>query len=118
LWTSGDGIGNGVTAAAAATNGKVLTLGSTGEAGGLAKKVNVTKVELDMYPTFKGYVTAGQNKSVGQKIHISRFANKGLVMTPVNQLPRVPTDLQADLDKLVAGLASGERKLPDFSQVK
>jgi basic membrane protein A and related proteins len=118
LWTSGDGIGNGVTAAAAAANGKVVTLGATGEAGGLAKKVNVTKVELDMYPVFKGYVTAVQNGSFGNTFHISGLANKGLVMTPVNALPRVPADLQGEVDKLVAGLASGERKLPDFSQVK
>jgi basic membrane lipoprotein Med (substrate-binding protein (PBP1-ABC) superfamily) len=118
LWTSGDGIGNGVTAAAAAANGKAVTLGATGEAGGLAKKVNVTKVELNMLPVFKDYVTAVQNSSFGNKFHISGLANKGLVMTPINPLPRVPGNLQAEVDKLVADLASGERKLPDFSQVK
>jgi basic membrane protein A len=118
LWTSGDGIGNGVTAAAAATNGKVLTLGSTGEAGGLATKVNVAKVELDMYPVFKEYVTAVQNGKFGNKFHISGIANKGLVMTRINKLPRVPDNLQGEVDKLVADLAAGTRKLPDFSQVK
>ncbi len=118
LWTSGDGIGNGVTAAAAATDGKVLTLGSTGEAGGLATKVNITKVELDMYPVFKDYVTALQAGTFGNKFHISGLANKGLIMTPLNKLPRVPASLQADVSKLVADLASGAKKLPDFTQVK
>jgi basic membrane lipoprotein Med (substrate-binding protein (PBP1-ABC) superfamily) len=54
IWTSGDGIGSGVAAAAA--NSGALTLGVTGEAGGLAKKVNVASVVLNLYPTYRDYV--------------------------------------------------------------
>ncbi len=35
-------------------------------------------------------VTAVHNGSFGNKFHVSGLANKGLVMTPVNALPRVP----------------------------
>lgn len=116
LWTSGDGIGNGVTAAAAA-NGKVVTLGATGEAGGLATKVLIAKLELNMYPVFKTYVTEIAGGSFGGKFHISGLANKGLVLTPINQtLAAVPKTLPADVDQLIADLASGKKQLPDFTK--
>lgn len=117
LWTSGDGIGNGVTAAAAAANGKVVTLGATGEAGGLATKVLIAKLELNMYPVFKTYVTEIAGGSFGGKFHISGLANKGLVLTPINQtLAAVPKTLPADVDQLIADLASGKKQLPDFTK--
>jgi basic membrane protein A and related proteins len=113
VWTSGDGIGNGV--AAAAEQGKIHTLGVTGSAGGLAKKVNIVSVELDMYPTFKAYVDAVNDGTFGNKFFVSGLANHGLVLTPVNDIDkRVPADLQKQVDALVADLASGAKKLPDF----
>jgi simple sugar transport system substrate-binding protein/basic membrane protein A len=113
VWCSGDGICNGV--AAAANEASVLTLGITGDAGGLQKKVNVASVELNMYPTFKSYVDRAASEQFGNKAYISNIANEGLVLTPVNPVSsQVPTDLQAQVDKLVADLKSGVRKLPSF----
>ena len=106
-----------MTAAAAAANGKVVTLGATGEAGGLATKVLIAKLELNMYPVFKTYVTEVADGSFGGKFHISGLANKGLVLTPINQtLTAVPKTLSADVDQLIADLASGKKQLPDFSK--
>jgi basic membrane protein A len=113
VWTSGDGIGNGV--AAAAEQAKIHTLGVTGSAGGLAKKVNIVSVELDMYPTFKAYVDAVKDGSFGKKFFVSGLANHGLILTPVNHVDkRVPADLQKQVDALVGQLASGAKTLPDF----
>jgi hypothetical protein len=45
------------------------------------------------------------------------LANKGLVSTPLSEGvsdSRVPADLQAQVDKLIADLASGARTLPSF----
>jgi basic membrane lipoprotein Med (substrate-binding protein (PBP1-ABC) superfamily) len=113
VWTSGDGIGNGVAAAAEQAN--IHTLGVTGSAGGLAKKVNIVSVELDMYPTFKAYVDAVKDGSFGKKFFVSGLANHGLVLTAINNIDkRVPADLQKQVETLVADLASGAKKLPDF----
>jgi basic membrane protein A and related proteins len=113
VWTSGDGIGNGV--AAAAEQAGIHTLGVTGSAGGLAQKVNITSVELNMYPTFKAYVDAVKDGSFGKKFFVSGLANRGLVLTPINDIDkRVPADLQKQVDGLVAELASGAKTLPDF----
>jgi basic membrane protein A len=113
VWTSGDGIGNGVAAAAEQAN--IHTLGVTGSAGGLAQKVNIVSVELDMYPTFKAYVDAVKDGSFGKKFFVSGLANHGLVLTPVNPIDkRVPADLQKQVDTLVGQLASGAKTLPDF----
>jgi basic membrane protein A len=113
VWTSGDGIGNGVAAAAEQAN--IHTLGVTGSAGGLAQKVNIVSVELNMYPTFKAYVDAVNDGSFGKKFFVSGLANRGLVLTPVNGIDkRVPSDLQTQVDALVGQLASGAKTLPDF----
>jgi basic membrane lipoprotein Med (substrate-binding protein (PBP1-ABC) superfamily) len=115
VWTSGDGIGNGVAAAAA--NASVATLGVTGDAGGLAKKVNVASVVLDMYPTYRAYVDDVASNGFGKKFFISGLGNKGLVLTKVNDLNGlVPADLQKEVDALVAQIASGDKKLPNFFQ--
>jgi basic membrane lipoprotein Med (substrate-binding protein (PBP1-ABC) superfamily) len=113
VWCSGDGICNGVAAAANDTG--VLTLGITSDAGGLQKKVNVVSVELDMVPTFKSYVDRAAGGQFGNKAYISTIANAGLVLTDINAVnSQVPGDLQAQVDKLVADLKSGARKLPSF----
>lgn len=115
IWTSGDGIGNGVAAAAA--NAGAATLGVTGDAGGLAKKVNIASVVLDMHPTYKAYVEDIASGAFGKKFFVSGLGNKGLVLTKVNDLNGlVPADLQKDVDTLVAQLASGDKKLPNFFQ--
>lgn len=113
IWTSGDGIGNGV--AAAAKEAKVFTLGVTGDAGGVAKEVNIASVELDMYPTFKAYVDDINAGTFGKKFFVSGLANAGLILTPINPVdPAVPADIQAQVDQLVADLASGAKVLPNF----
>lgn len=115
IFTSGDGIAAGVASAAARHQPKALTLGVTGDAGGLAKQVNIASVELDMYPTYKSYVDRVADGTFGNKGYTSDLANKGLVLTPLSEGvsdPRIPADLQAQVDKLIADLASGARKLP------
>lgn len=116
VWTSGDGIGNGV-AAAAAQDG-ALTIGVTGEAGGNAAKVNIISVVLDMYPTYKTYFDDIKAGSFGKKFLVSGIGNKGLVMTPVNAAAgaKLPDDLAKQVDGLVADLASGKLTLPNFFQ--
>jgi basic membrane protein A and related proteins len=115
IWTSGDGIGNGVAAAAA--NGGAQTLGVTGDAGGLAKKVNITSVVLDLYPTYRAYVDDIGSGAFGKKFFVSGLGNKGLVLTPIND-PKglAPADLQSQVDALVEELASGKKTLPNFFQ--
>ncbi|HZN18516.1 MAG TPA: BMP family protein [Micromonosporaceae bacterium] len=117
IFTTGDGIAFGVASAAARREPKALTIGVTGDAGGLARQVNVTSIELDMYPTFRSYVDRVAAGAFGNQGYTADLANKGLVPTPIAEGardPRVPTDLQVQVDKLVADLASGARKLPSF----
>jgi simple sugar transport system substrate-binding protein/basic membrane protein A len=113
VWCSGDGICNGV--AAAANDGGILTVGVTGDAGGLQQRVNVTSVELNMYPTFKSYVDRVATNQFGNKAYVSTIANEGLVLSPINAVnSQVPADLQAQVDALAADLRSGRRTLPNF----
>lgn len=113
VWTSGDGIGNGV--AAAASQEGALTIGVTGTAGGFADKVNIASVVLDMQPTYKAYVDAIKAGSFGKKFFVSGIGNKGLVMTKVNTLGEsLPADISAQVDALIADLASGKKTLPNF----
>ncbi|ATN36583.1 hypothetical protein ACO34A_22610 (plasmid) [Rhizobium sp. ACO-34A] len=113
VWTSGDGIGNGVAAAAAQEG--ALTIGVTGEAGGFAKKVNLVSVVLDMHPTYKAYVDDIKAGTFGKKFFVSGIGNKGLVLTDINTLgAALPADVSAEIDALVADLASGEKTLPNF----
>lgn len=113
VWTSGDGIGNGV--AAAADEAHIYTLGVTGSAGGLADKVNIASVELDMYPTFRAYVDGVKSGNFGRRFFVSGLANKGLVLSRINHVGTiVPPDLENEVGALVAALASGKKTLPDF----
>jgi basic membrane protein A and related proteins len=113
VWTSGDGIGNGV--AAAANQAHIYTLGVTGSAGGLAKKVNIASVELNMYPTFRAYVDAVNAGDFGKRFFVSGLANKGLVLSKVNHVGKiVPPHLEKEVGELVAALASGKKTLPNF----
>lgn len=113
VFTSGDGIGNGVAAAAAQEG--ALTIGVTGEAGGNAAKVNIASVVLDMYPTYKAYVDAIKDKSFGKKFFVSGIANKGLVLTPIAAgKGKLPADLPTEVEKLTSDLGDGKIKLPNF----
>ena len=113
VWCSGDGICNGV--AAAANDANILTLGISGDAGGLQQKVNVASVELNMYPTYKSYVERAASGRFGNMAYVSTIANDGLVLSPINPVnSQVPADLQAQVDKLAADLRSGARTLPSF----
>lgn len=114
IWTSGDGIGNGV-AVAAAQDG-AYTLGVTGEAGGYAVQVNIMGVDLDMYPTYAQYVGDIASGEFGGDFLISGIGNGGLVATEVNHLgDMVPAEMEATLDALVQGLADGSVTLPAFN---
>lgn len=113
IWTSGDGIGNGVAAAAGQEG--ALTIGVTGEAGGFAEKVNIASVVLDMYPTYKAYIDDIKAGTFGKKFFVSGIANKGLVMTEVREVGEsLPADLKSQVDALIADLASGKKTLPNF----
>src|SRR5262249_40005466 len=108
---------NSVASAAARHQPKALTIGITGAASEMAKQVNVTSVALDMYPTYRSYADRVANGSFGKKSYIADFTNKGLTLIQVAEGvsdPRIPADLQVQLDKLVSDLASGARKLPSF----
>ncbi len=113
VWTSGDGIGNGVAAAAA--DAGVFTLGVTGDAGGLASQVNVASVELDMYPTFRTYVDSVRNDTFGGTFFTSGLSNRGLVLTAINPVaPGLPDTLGAEVQDLIDELSSGAKSLPNF----
>jgi len=113
VWTSGDGIGNGVAAAAAQES--ALTIGVTGEAGGFAAKVNIASIVLDMHPTYKAYVDDIKAGTFGKKFFVSGIGNKGLVLTKINALGEtLPADIDAQVDALVSDLASGKKTLPNF----
>jgi basic membrane protein A and related proteins len=89
----------------------------TGDAGGLAKKVNVASVVLNLYPTYRAYVDDIASGRFGTKFFVSGLGNKGLVLTQINDLNGVaPQDLQKKVDALVDDLASGKKTLPNFFQ--
>jgi len=77
VFTTGDGLGHGVASAAAGHQPKALTIGVTGDAGGLAKQVNITSVEMDMYPTYKSYVDRVAAGTFGNMGYTADLANKG-----------------------------------------
>lgn len=112
IFTTGDGIGVGVGAAAASHQPKVLTIGV---AGNTAKEVNIANVKVDDYLEYKSYVDRIEAGTFGNKAYTATFANKGLVLTPPEEGvtdPRIPADLRAQIEKLIADLASGARKIP------
>ena len=113
IWTSGDGIGNGVAAGADAA--KLRTIGVSGAAGGLAEKVNITSVVLDQYPLYAGWLDEIRNGTFGKHWTVQQLSNAGLVLTPLNRLGSgIPDDVDAQQQKLVADLKSGALKLPNF----
>lgn len=106
VFTSGDGVGNGVAAAAAQAG--VLTVGVSGSAGGQAEKVNVASVELDMYPAQRAWTDRVNSGEFGNASYILDIASKGLVITPVNQIDeRVPANLAELVQEFAADFTPG-----------
>jgi basic membrane protein A len=113
VWTSGDGIGNGVAAGADAAG--LRTIGVSGEAGGLAKKVNIASVELNLAPIYNEWLADIKAGTFGKKFITAGLANEGLILTPLNTLGEgIPADLADRQAKLVEDLKSGALKLPNF----
>jgi basic membrane lipoprotein Med (substrate-binding protein (PBP1-ABC) superfamily) len=111
IWTSGDGMGRGVAAAAAEAG--VFTMGVTGDAGGLADQVNVASVVIDMYPTFRAYVDDIIAGRFGGSFFTAGLANGGLKLTRINAVvPGLPDSIEAEIDDLIDQLATGKKVLP------
>ena len=113
VWTSGDGIGNGVAAAAEQAKhsyaGRHRQRRRTGEEGQHRQRRARHVSDL------QGLRGRGERRQLRQKFFVSGLANHGLILTPVNKIDkRVPADLQKQVDALVGQLASGAKTLPDF----
>lgn len=113
VWTSGDGIGNGVAAGANAVG--LRTIGVSGEAGGLAAKVNIASVELNLSPLYTSWLDQIHAGNFGKQFTNVQLANGGLVLTPLNRLGEgIPNDIDTERAALVDDLKSGKLKLPNF----
>jgi basic membrane protein A and related proteins len=113
IWTSGDGISNGV--AAGANQLGLRTIGVFGESGGLAPKVNISSVVLDQYPLYSAWLDEIRAGTFGKHFTVQQLSNAGLVLTPINPIGSgVPTDIAAQQNVLVDDLKSGKLKLPNF----
>ena len=113
VWTSGDGIGNGVAAGANAVG--LRTIGVSGDAGGLAAKVNIASVELNLLPLYSGWVDEIRAEKFGNQFTNVQLSNGGLVLTPLNRIGEgIPADIDAQQAKLIEDLKSGALKLPNF----
>jgi basic membrane protein A len=113
VWTSGDGIGNGVAAGASAVG--LRTIGVSGDAGGLSAKVNIASVELNLLPLYTSWVEDIRADKFGNHFTTVQLSNSGLVLTPLNRIGEgIPADLEAAQAKLVEDLKSGALKLPNF----
>jgi basic membrane lipoprotein Med (substrate-binding protein (PBP1-ABC) superfamily) len=113
IWTSGDGISNGV--AAGANQLGLRTIGVFGESGGLAPKVNISSVVLDMYPLYSEWLDEIKMGTFGHHFVVQQLSNRGLVLTPINRIGTgIPTNIAEQQNKLVEELKSGQLKLPNF----
>ncbi|CDX51118.1 Basic membrane lipoprotein [Mesorhizobium plurifarium] len=113
VWTSGDGIGNGVAAGANAVG--LRTIGVSGDAGGLAAKVNIASVELNLVPLYTDWLNQVREGKFGHQFTTVQLSNNGLVLTPLNHLGEgIPADLEKAQAKLVEDLKSGALTLPNF----
>jgi basic membrane protein A and related proteins len=113
IWTSGDGISNGVAEGAYQLH--LRTIGVFGEAGDLAPKVNISSVVLDMYPLYREWLHEIATGTFGGHFVTQQLSNRGLILTPINRIgPGIPTNIAAQENQLVATLKSGKLKLPNF----
>jgi len=113
IWTSGDGISNGV--AAGANQLGLRTIGVFGESGGLAPKVNISSVVLDMYPLYSAWLDEISKGTFGHHFVVQQLSNRGLILTPLNRIGSgIPDDIVPQQEKLIQDLKSGALKLPNF----
>ena len=115
VWTSGDGIGNGV--AAAAEQAGIHTLGVTGSAGGLAQEGQYRQRRARHVSDLQRLRRRRERRQLRQKVLRFRAGqSRASSSRPINNIDksRVPADLQKQVDALVAQLASGAKTLPDF----
>lgn len=106
VYTTGDGIGAGVGAAAAEAG--VLTIGVSPAAGEEALSYNVSTVDLDMYPIVKAWVEEVAAGDFGGKGVVSTLQNGGITYQPINDVDgTVPADVATKVDELIAGLIDG-----------
>lgn len=99
----------------AAVEGDAATLGVSGAANDTIRAVNVTTAQLNLYPTYEGYVRAIRDGSFGRRFTVLDLANRGIVLSSITEVgDAVPADLQARVDGLTERLASGELRLPNF----
>lgn len=105
VYTTGDGIATGVGSAAA--QGGAVTVGVSAAAGEAAAKVNVSTVNLDMTPIFRGWVEELAAGTFGDKGVLSTIANGGLVATEINPAGGAASDTADKVAKLIAGLKDG-----------
>ncbi len=110
IYTTGDGIASGVGAAAA--DAGVLTVGVSPAAGEQALSVNVSTVDLDMYPIVLGWIEEVAAGTFGGKSVVSTLQNGGITYQPINNVDgAVPADVATRVDELMAGLIDGSIKI-------
>lgn len=111
VFTTGDGIATGV--GAAASEADVLTVGVSPAAGEDALRVNVSTVDLDMYPIVKAWVEEVVAGDFGGKGVISSLQNGGIAYQPINDVAgRVPADVSGKIEEFIAGLDDGSVTIP------
>ena len=106
VYTTGDGIAAGVGAAAAEAG--VPTVGVSPAAGEEALSVNVSTVDLDMYPIVKAWVEEVAAGEFGGKGVVSTLQNGGLAYQEINDVDgTIPADVATKVEELIAGLTDG-----------
>ena len=106
VFTTGDGIAAGVGAAAA--DAGVPTVGVSPAAGEEALSVNVSTVDLDMYPIVKAWVEEVAAGDFGGKSVVSTLQNGGIAYQEINDVDgAIPADVATKVDELIAGLNDG-----------
>ncbi|QEV98892.1 BMP family ABC transporter substrate-binding protein [Microbacterium caowuchunii] len=111
VYTTGDGIAAGVGAAAAEAG--VLSVGVSPAAGEAALATNVSTVDLDMYPILKAWIDEVRDGGFGGDGVVSTLANGGLTYKKINDVEgRVPSDVTAKVDELIAGISDGSITIP------
>ncbi len=106
VYTTGDGIAAGVGTAAASAG--ALAVGVSPAAGEAALSVNVSTVDLDMYPIVKGWVEEVAAGTFGGKGVLSNLQNGGLAYQPINTVNgAAPADVATKVEELIAGLKNG-----------
>ena len=114
VWTSGDGIGNGV-AAAADQAASTRSASPATPAASPRRSTSPASSSTCIRP-IKPYVDGVTARRFGKKFFVSGLANHGLVLTPVNTIDKRVAGRPASSrsTRWSAELASGKKTLPDF----